>query len=312
MGSKEKNFISAVIYVHNAQEHIGSFLKNIIQVLEKYFEHSEIICVDDDSDDHSVLAIREAGSRVETVSISVLHMSYFHGTEAAMGAGTDLAIGDFVLEFDTTHQDFTNETVMEVYRKSLEGYDIVSASPLCRQKMASRMFYRMLNRAVHYSYEIQTERFRILSRRALNRIGSMNRTIPYRKAVYAGCGLQMSGIRYEPTVRIRNGTDKTEKKYRWNLAADTLILFTQTGYKIAFLMTMMMMCVAVFMAVYSVIIYITSTPVAGWMTTILFMSVAFFGLFGILTVMIKYLQILVNLVFRKKDYNFETIEKLTR
>ena len=241
MGSKEKNFISAVIYVHNAQEHIGSFLKNIIQVLEKYFEHSEIICVDDDSDDHSVLAIREAGSRVETVSISVLHMSYFHGTEAAMGAGTDLAIGDFVLEFDTTHQDFTNETVMEVYRKSLEGYDIVSASPLCRQKMASRMFYRMLNRAVHYSYEIQTERFRILSRRALNRIGSMNRTVPYRKAVYAGCGLQMSGIRYEPTVRIRNGTDKTEKKYRWNLAADTLILFTQTGYKIAFLMTMMMM-----------------------------------------------------------------------
>jgi dolichol-phosphate mannosyltransferase len=53
-----------------------------------------------------------------------------------------------------------------------------------------------------------------------------------------------------------------------------------------------------------------STPVAGWTTTIFFMSFAFFGLFGILTIIIKYLQILVDLVFRRKKYSFESIEKM--
>ena len=39
-------------------------------------------------------------------------------------------------------------------------------------------------------------------------------------------------------------------------------------------------------------------------------TLAFFGLFGILTVVVKYLQILVDLVFRRKKYIFESIEKL--
>ena len=42
------------------------------------------------------------------------------------------------------------------------------------------------------------------------------------------------------------------------------------------------------------------------------LSVAFFALFGILTVIIKYLQLLVDLVFKRKQYNFESIEKLTK
>lgn len=77
-------------------------------------------------------------------------------------------------------------------------------------------------------------------------------------------------------------------------------------------MTILMMCISVFMIVYSVVIYATSNPVAGWTTTILFLSVALFGLFGILTIVIKYLQLLVDLVFKRKQYNFESIEKLTK
>ena len=56
----------------------------------------------------------------------------------------------------------------------------------------------------------------------------------------------------------------------------------------------------------------TSHPVAGWTTTILFLSVAFLGLFGVMTVVIKYLQLLVGLVFKRKHYSFESIEKLSR
>jgi dolichol-phosphate mannosyltransferase len=89
-----------------------------------------------------------------------------------------------------------------------------------------------------------------------------------------------------------------------------MILFTQLGYRFSVTMTVIMMLVAVFVAAYSAFVYLFSTPVAGWTTTIFFMSFAFFGLFGILTIIIKYLQILVDLVFRRKKYSFESIEKL--
>ena len=66
-----------------------------------------------------------------------------------------------------------------------------------------------------------------------------------------------------------------------------------------------------FMILYTVIIYAMAHPVAGWTTTLLFLSVAFFSLFGILTVVIKYLQILVDLVFRRKRYSYESIQKFS-
>ena len=53
MINKEKNFVSAVVYVHNAEQRIESFLKNLINVMESNFEHSEIICVNDCSEDDS-------------------------------------------------------------------------------------------------------------------------------------------------------------------------------------------------------------------------------------------------------------------
>ncbi len=45
MINKEKNFVSAVIYVHNAEKTIKTFLETVIDMFEKNFEHCEIICV---------------------------------------------------------------------------------------------------------------------------------------------------------------------------------------------------------------------------------------------------------------------------
>lgn len=308
--NKEKNFISAVVYVHNDEAVIADFLDTVIHVLEGSFEHSEIICVNDYSSDNSVEAVRRISKERRQTTVTVLNMSYFHGIEAAMNAGMDLAIGDFVLEFDACVLDFAAAEIMKVYRKALEGYDIVSASPDKKQRFTSSVFYKVFNRFTDFSYELGTERFRVLSRRVINRISSMNKSVPYRKAVYANCGLKTANIRYPVTDSRPAKEDKAERKYRTELAVSSMILFTGLGYRFAVTMTVIMMLVAVAVAVYSAVIYLFSTPVAGWTTTIFFMSFAFFGLFGILAIIIKYLQILVDLVFRRKKYSFESIEKM--
>ena len=312
MINKEKNFVSAVVYVHNAEQRIENFLKNLINVMETNFEHSEIICVNDCSEDDSIGKIKNVSSIATTTSVSVINMSYFHGLELAMNAGADMSIGDFVFEFDNTFMDYDIDMIMKVYNRTLEGYDIVSASSNKSQKMSSAIFYKVFDMFTDLSYKMRTESFRILSRRVINRISSMNKTIPYRKAIYANCGLKTDNLVYEINKNVRNKEDKREKKYRTRLATDSLILFTEVGYKFAKLMTGLMMLMSLFMIAYSLVVYVTAHPVEGWTTTIMFLSVAFFGIFGILTVIIKYLQILVDLVFKRKQYSFESIEKITR
>ena len=122
MENKEKNFISAIVYVHNAENRIENFLKAVIKEMEENFEHSEIICVNDASDDGSLMKIKTISQSAETTSISVVNMSYFHGLELSMNAGIDMSIGDFVFEFDSTDLDFDPSMIMKVYYHSLKGY----------------------------------------------------------------------------------------------------------------------------------------------------------------------------------------------
>lgn len=310
--NKEQNFVSAVIYVHNAEDRIERFLDMVMEVMERNFEHSEIICVNDSSEDGSLSIIRKVSKAAEKTSISVVNMSYYHGLELAMDAGMDLAIGDFVFEFDNTVADFNSSVIMEIYRHSLEGYDIVSVSPNRKERLSSRMFYRIFAKFAAVSYRMNTESFRVLSRRVINRVSSMNKTAPYRKALYANCGLKTDCIRYEVTGEWSKARDRKEQRYRMDLAADALILFTEVGYRFSMTMTVVMMLMSIFMTVYSLVTYFVIHPVEGWTTTILFLSVAFFGLFGILTIIVKYLQLLVDMVFKRKHYSFESIEKLTK
>lgn len=311
MENKEKNFASAIIYVHNAEDRIQNFLKTIIKIMEDSFEHSEIICVNDFSNDKSLEKIKNVSDQASFTSISVVNLSHFHGLELAMSAGMDLAIGDFVFEFDNTILDFDPDVVMEVYLKSLTGFDIVSASPDKPEAISSKLFYKVFKAFSNTHYEMSTESFRVLSRRVINRIADMNRNVPYRKVIYANSGLKIDNIKYNV---VSNNCDYNNEinNYRISLAVEALILFTDFGYRLSSFMTVMMMIASALTVAYSIIIYLTAKPIEGWTTTIIFISVSFFALFAVLTIIIKYLKIILDLIFKKKYYSFESIEKLTK
>ena len=311
MENKEKNFASAIIYVHNAEDRVENFLTAIMKVMEDNFEHSEIICVNDFSSDNSLEKIKSTSNLASSTSISVVNLSHFHGLELAMSAGMDLAIGDFVFEFDNTILNFKSEEVMRVYFRSLTGFDIVTASPDKPEAISSKLFYKVFKTFSDTHYEMSTESFRVLSRRVINRIADMNRNVPYRKVIYANSGLKIDNIKY----RIVNNNYSTEDRinnYRISLAVESLILFTDFGYRLSSIMTVMMMIVSALTVAYSIIIYLTAKPIEGWTTTIIFLSVSFFALFAVLTIIIKYLKIILDLIFKKKYYSFESIEKLTK
>ncbi len=304
--TKEKNFISAVVYCHNDATTLNGFIENLDKTLSENFLKYEIIVVNDSSTDESVNVLKQYATKKEEKIFTLLNMSHFQGIEASMNAGVDLSIGDFVYEFDQANSDFDWEMVMTIYRHSLKGYDIVSACANRQPRPASRLFYSIFNRYANLQYAITTESFRILSRRAINRIHSITQSIPYRKAAYANCGLSVDKLKYIPTRK----TCSKKRSDQLKLAMDSLILFTDVAYRVTVGLAIIMAIITATFAIYALIYKIMSNPVEGWTTTIIFLAFGFFGLFIILAMVIKYLQTLVTLSFRKKEYLFESIEKI--
>ena len=308
--SKEKNFISIVVYVHNSEKTIENFIKCICRHLCENFEKYEIICVDDKSTDGSVEIIKRCAGEIADTTINVIHMSYYQGIESAMNAGVDLAIGDFVYEFDSSNIDFKLDVIKEIYDESLKGYDIVSAKANIKNRLTSKIFYNIFNKNANCFYPISTESFRILSRRAINRVKSLNITIPYRKAVYANCGLKLKSITYNITNKNEINHIKQNSGERIDLAVDAIILFTDVTYKIAIGMSIFMILSTLAIGGYTIYMFLARKAIVGWTTTMLLLSFAFCGIFVLLAIMIKYLSIIVDLIFKKHNYLIESIERV--
>lgn len=305
---KEKNFISAIIYIRNQEDLVYAFLTEVGAKLREKFEKFEIICVNDASTDNSVKEITRYADNSKAGVISILNMSFYQGLELSMNAGVDLSIGDFVYEFDSPVLSYPAELIIEVYMRSLQGYDIVSATP-SHNKSMSRFFYTIFNKVSHTQYLLRTESFRILSRRGINRVHSMSRTIPYRKAIYANCGLKTDMITYD-NVSALVIADKVVFKKQKETALDAMILYTDIAWRFSMIFSLIMMGITVLIGFYTIGVYIGSRPVAGWTTTMLFLAFAFTGLFMVLAIAIKYMSLILKLNFNTQKYVIESINKL--
>ena len=307
--NKESNFISVVIYLYNNAQGLEVFLKRLYEQIDTYFSKYEIICVNDDSSDNSAQIVKDFAKNIKHGTVNLINMSFHQGCEASMNAGVDSSIGDFIFEFDYANEDIPVEKLYEVYQHSLKGYDIVSAAPKKTAKWTHKIFYYIFNSFSYLHYQIKSEAFRIISRRAINRCQSLSKYIPYRKAIYADSGLKADTLYYDEIKSLKNHEDQGKML---NTAVDSLILFTSAANKlIALLMCMfIVMCFVVF--AYILYIYFTGQPVLGWTTTMLFLSFGFFSIFLILGMMMKYQTVLINLVFKNKAYVIQSIDKLTK
>ena len=102
------------------------------------------------------------------------------------------------------------------------------------------------------------------------------------------------------------GYAKTEND-RFDLAVNSLVLYTDAGYKISLGIAECMMWLALAELLYTLYIYLFGGyPVEGWTTTMFVLTVGFAGVFAILSIIIKYLSLLVVKRHEKTARNFES------
>ena len=304
-------FISVVAYIHNDADKIAPFIKTVMEQC-KDFKQCEVIFVDDYSTDNSVEVIRKyyAENPADYI-VSIVKLGKYHGMEVAMNAGRDLTIGDYVYEFDDIYIDYDGKVVIEAYEKCLEGYDVVSAKTNVPIKKTSKLFYNVFNSAIDADAKIGQESFRILSRRGINRVISMGVDIPYRKVIYQNSGLLTTQIQYKSTTGERPARI-TGKHERLDLALDSFIYFTGIIHRFSFVVTILFGILSLGSIIYALFTRGLGYHVGvGYVSTMIFMSLGFMGVFGLLTIVIKYLSVIIDITFKKQKYLISDIQKIS-
>ena len=151
----------------------------------------------------------------------------------------------------------------------MAGSDIVSVCPRSTAG-SSKMFYRVFNGNSHSAYKLRTDAFRLVSRRAINRVHASSETLPYRKAAYAASGLKMTDLEFDGRLTDNSGG-------RFALAMDSLALYTDAGYKLSAGIAIVMMFLALAELAYTLIIFCAGHPIEGWTTMMFVLTLALPG-----------------------------------
>lgn len=298
--NKEQNFISAVVYVTTDNKKTVRFFRELNGCLDEHFKQYEIIAVTNHDQKGNLQNLRNWAAQVSK-PITLVDLSLHQPHEQCMNAGLDIAIGDYVYEFDAPSDDYPMETIWQAYQMAMKGNDIVTVCP-SKERMFSKLFYKVFNAYSNSAYRLRSDVFRLVSRRALNRAHIINQNLPYRKATYASCGLKMEEI------EVNGASEK--KGNQVELAVDSLVLYTDFGYKFSIGLTSLMFLIAVLELAYTIVIWSAGNPISGWTTTMFVLTVGLAGLFAILALVMKYLTLILKLNFKKQNYMVENVEKL--
>lgn len=297
---KESNFVSAVVYLSDDNNNPEQFLKKLLNALDYYFEHFELILVNDCCKNQATITEYMSSYAGQNI-ISVIHMSVKQGVEICLAAGLDVSIGDFVFEFDSADIEIDKDLVWKVYQKALEGNDIVSVETK-DNNFSRKLFYRLFNKYSKTDYDINASMFRLVSRRAINRVLNLNISSAFRQAMYASCGLKNASVEI-------NGKARQKKARDFDLAVNSFLLYTILPEKIcAFSTRCMIGCI-----ILGIICLITKLMCdLAWINIVLIADVllAVTNMSVCLIIMLYYLRLIIK--GKEDSYLIENIEKIQK
>lgn len=307
---KKTPFVSFVIYLNNNELTIINYISNIDKIAKSYFVNYEYVFIDDFSSDNTTVKINELVDKIEA-PITLIKLSWFQGSEIALNAGNDIAIGDFVYEIDTINSNYPQNIFIKLYERMEKGFDIIVASPSNNISNSSKLFYKILNKVSYLKLDLTTESLRLVSRRAINSITNLSEKIRYRKALYHYSGFPRSVVSYDPLKLPKRNNISIWKKI--DLSINIILNFSNVGGNIAIFFSFLFLLISISAGLYAVFIYLFDKRVIeGWTTIMLLLSSGFTGLFFILGIIGKYISILLIEIKNRPLYTIKSIQKLSK
>lgn len=206
--------LSVVVPFYNEREVLPQCHRRLGAVLSRLGVLTEMVFVDDGSQDGSSDVLREAVSWPGGAGLPrtrIIRLSRNFGKEAAMMAGIEYARGAAVVVLDADLQD-PPELIPAMVQAWYDGADVVSMRRRHRQgdswlkRATAHAYYRMLQRLSRSPMPVDTGDFRLLSRRAVDALMQLPERCRYMKGLYAWIGLPTTVIDYDRAPRAAGRT----------------------------------------------------------------------------------------------------------
>lgn len=158
--------LSVVAPVYRSAATVAEFVRSVRAALSQITERYEVVLVEDGSPDESWSAIVRECDR--DVRVKGVQLSRNFGQQSGITAGLAHARGAHVVVMDSDLQDDPG-FIPDLYKKSLEGFDIVFARKRVRRyglvrNLLTRSFYAMFRWLASVEYDPNIGAFSVISR----------------------------------------------------------------------------------------------------------------------------------------------------
>ena len=287
--------ISIVSPVYRGEKMVHELVCRIQKNVSGFTEDYEIILVNDASPDNSWQAILQECSIDHR--IKGINLSRNFGQHRAIISGLQYAKGDWVIVMDCDLQDKPEE-ISTLYKKALEGYDVVFAQRVERKdnllkRMSSTIFYSVFRFLSGVKFDNQVANFGIYKQSVIRTVRNMperDRSFPVQVSYV---GFKTTHIPVTHGQRQEGGSSYTLKtllKY----ASGIIISNTNKPMRLVVALGFILSFLSMMMAFYNVIAYFCHMiEVPGFTTTVF--SIWFVG--GMIMMQIGIVGIYIGKVF---------------
>ena len=261
--------ISVIVPCYNEEESMPLFYEEICKVADS-FKHVgfEFIFVNDGSRDRTLSIARELSSKDKRVRY--ISFSRNFGKEAAILAGLEYSVGDYVAIMDADLQD-PPSLLHEMYDGiKNEGYDCVATRRVSRKgeppirSFFAKCYYKLINKISKTEIVDGARDYRLMSRQMVNSILELKEYNRFSKGIFSWVGYNTKWLEYKNVERVA-GTTKWSFWKLFLYSLESIVAFSTVPLAIASVMGLLFFLVSVIMIVFIIVKTLTiGDPVAGW------------------------------------------------
>jgi glycosyltransferase involved in cell wall biosynthesis len=288
--SEKRGFISVVAAVANVGPFIEAFIRECVGVLEAHFRDHELILVDDASADDTVACVDTLLKG--TPSLRIIRLARRFGTDIALTAGLDSAIGDYIVLMQAECDPPAEIPAM--VRLAQSGYGIVTGVARYRQgehfgrRLLRRGFYHYCNRVLGIQYPRFATRFQVLSRAAASAVTCIRNKCPQFPVLASQVGYASRTHKYQQVSRPSAGSNLGLRE-KVDRGLSIMVLNSISPLRLVSYLGIAAGVLNLVYACYVVVVNLLLQHVAeGWTTLSLQMTSMFFFIFLIQVVVCEY------------------------
>lgn len=269
--------LSVVIPCYNEEAVLHELIKRLTPVLNEHAPDCEIVLINDGSRDKTWPMMVELSLREPR--LVCVNLSRNHGHQLALTAGLHVCRGERILIIDADLQD-PPELLPKMMAIMDEGSDVVygkrhkRAGETAFKLLTAKMFYRFIDLMSDTPIPQDTGDFRLMSRRALNVLMSMNERHRFIRGMVSWIGFKQTALLYDRDARFA-GETKYPLKKMLKFAKDAITGFSVKPLTFASSLGVFFFGFAVLAVIYAFVSKFWFKTEAGWPS--LMSLVAFLG-----------------------------------